>query len=118
MSDMTHKLMHQIIAMWSDQEPNTQYRLVPHKGWYTLSGEQVHHFPYREPDLEPYAEYCIVGENTIWRLYRDTNRRQHLLCRMTVDLETDTVVWSFWILPSDELVALALKFICVEDSHS
>ena len=115
---MTHKLMQQIIATWSDQEPNVRYRLVPHKGWCTLSGEPVYHFPYREPDLEPYTEYCIADENTIWRLYRDAHRHQHLLCHITIDLETDTVVWSFWVLPSDELVALTLEFICREDSHS
>jgi hypothetical protein len=117
MSDMTHELMQQIIATWSDQKPNTQYRLVPNDGWYTLDGEPVQHFPYRETDLEPHAEYCVVRENTIWRLYRDTERRQHLLCRMVVDLETDTIVWSFWALPSDELAALTLKFIVAKDSH-
>ena len=114
---MTHELMQQIIATWSDQKPNTQYRLVPNDGWYTLDGEPVQHFPYRETDLEPHAEYCVVRENTIWRLYRDTERRQHLLCRMAVDRETDTVVWSFWALPSDELAALTLKFIVAKDSH-
>ena len=114
---MTHELMQQIIATWSGQEPDTQYRLVPQKGWYTLDGEPVHDFPCWETDLEPYAEYCVVQEKTIWRLYRDTKRRQHLLCRMTVDLETDTVVWSSWVMDSDELAALALKFIVAKDSH-
>jgi hypothetical protein len=117
---MTHELMQQIISIWGKQEPTEQYRLVPNDGWYPLSDKPVSYPRIPEADLEPYARYCSVQEDgrIIWRLYRDTVRRQYLLSRMEIDAGTDTIVCAFWVVPNDELAALALDFICIHDSHA
>ena len=114
---MTRELMQQIVATWSEREPTAQYRFVPNDGWYLLSDESISYSRIPEEELKSYAEYCTVQENTIWRLYKDEKLNQHLLCRMIVDLETDTIVWSFWVLNGDELAALMLDFVRARDTH-
>jgi len=111
---MIRELMQQIIAAWHDREPTAQYRFVPNDGWYPLGDESISYPRIPEKDLKPYAEYCLVQEETIWRLYKDSALNQHLLCRMEVDLETDTIVWSFWVLPGDELASLILDFVRIQ----
>jgi hypothetical protein len=108
---MTRKLMQRIVARWSEREPTAQYRFVPNDGWYPLSDEPISYPRIPEEKLEPYAEYCLVLDEEIWRLYKDTKRCQHVLCRLKVNLETDTVVWSFWVLDNHELVSLLMDLI-------
>ena len=115
---MTRELMQRIIAVWGSREPTAQYRFVPNDGWYPLGDKPISYPRISDEDLKPYAEYCVVQENTICRLYKDTRLNQHLLCRMVVDLETDTVVWSFWPLDGDELASLLLDFIRTRDTHT
>jgi len=115
---MIRELMQQIVARWSECEPTAQYRFVPNDGWYPLSDKSISYPRIPEEELKAYAEYCLVQENTIWRLYKDTRLNQHLLCRMTIDLETDTVVWSFWVLDSNELASLLMDFVRTRDTHT
>jgi len=113
---MTHEVMQRIIATWSEREPTIRCRLVPNDGWYTLDGDRVPYLEIWQKDLEPYMEYGIVQENTIWLLHKDTALHQHVLCCMEIDMkaddtETDPVVFSFWVMDGDELASLLLDFI-------
>jgi hypothetical protein len=117
---MIQELMQRIIETWGTREPNAQYRLVPGDGWYPVGNQPISCPRTPDVELEPYVRYCIVQDEgrVLWRLYRHPVLRVHVLSRMEIDTETDTIVNAFWMISGNELAALVLNFIDSQDASA
>jgi len=107
---LTKQLMEQIVEKCRYRKPDTEYYYVPINGWYTMSYEPVPCPRIMDTEQNPYTGYHIFMDESMWRLHRDTEQGQYVVSRMKLCADGG-IIYRFWVLSSDELVELMLKFI-------